>query len=326
MISHKRKRILISVLSIGLILLTVAQQAPSALASTLAFHYESPALAGISGNTATDVTGMPNNKTVCYAYGLGSDALASPVTWNVQNFTGLSVSSPANNFQRGVSDSWYGSNACQATGTSMGFQIHKDSGSNPNPVGDLYGMQLAYQWSNLNTRPWSSSLYGADPQLRLQTHYTLGADDRLGSGIVQYGQLFVSLADTVHQKSIWYVVSLWDSRGLQPEVIMQDFGGTTNYNVVTHITDNAHYVTKHPSSQYSNGTGTNTWYGAYISKTNLLNAVADLNAAFPSAGFSTNPNDYAINFIGCGTEMYSPSGTTGWIGSSVSDVIALTEF
>ncbi|THF84095.1 hypothetical protein [Cohnella fermenti] len=299
---------------------------PSASATTLDFHYQSPALTGIAGHTATDSTGIPANQTVCYAYGLGSGALSSAIAWSVEDFTGLVVPSPAGDWQRGIDNSWYGSNACQATGTSMGFQVHKDSSTDTSPPGDIYGMQLAYRWDSLNVRPWSSSLYGADAMLRLQTHYKLGASDRLGSGIVQYGQLFVSLADTSTNKSIWYVVSLWDSRGLQAETFLQDTGGTTNYNIVTHLTDNARYATKHPSSQYSNGTGTNDWYGAYITKENLLNAIADLNAAYPSAGFSTDPDDYALNFIGCGTEMYSPSGTTGWIGSSISDVIALTEY
>lgn len=296
-----------------------------ASASTIVIHYQNPSLAGIAGHTATDGTGIPVNQTVCYAYGVGHDALDETITWQVQDFTGLAVANKSLT-QRGVDNGWYGSNACQVSGTSMGFQLHKDSGTDANPVGDIYGMQLAHRWDHFLIKPWLSTSYGTDAKLRLQSNYNIEASDRMGNGIVQYGQLFVSLADTVNHKSIWYVIFLWDSRGVQPEVVMPDFGGTSNYNVVTHIQPGARYATPHPHSQLSNGSGSNNWYAAYVTRDNLLNAVQDINAAFPGAGFSTNPDHYAINFIGSGTEMYAPSGTTGWMGSRVSDVIALTEY
>jgi len=294
-------------------------------ASTLAIHYESPNLSGIAGRTATDGTGIPVDQTVCYAYGLGHDALDETIDWQVEDFTGLAVANRLQT-QRGIDNGWYGSSSCQVSGTAMGFQVHKDSSSDSAPIGDIYGMQLAHRWDDFHIRPWSTSQYGADPQLRLQTNYHIEASDRLGTDIVQYGQLFVSLADTVHHKSIWYVIFLWDSRGVQPEVVMQDFGGTSNYNVVTHIADGARYATPHPHSRHTDGSGAGDWYGAYVSKQNLIDAVQDINTAFPGAGFSTNPDDYAINFIGSGTEMYAPDGTTGWIGSQISDVMALTEY
>lgn len=321
---HVRKASLLSVAFI-LMLQAALLQGTSSSASTIVFHYQQPSLAGISGHTATDVSGIPNDKAVCYAYGLGGDALDEAITWNVEDFTGLSVTNKLAS-QRGVDNGWYGSNACQIEGTSMGFQLHKDSSTDSSPIGNIYGLQHAYQWSSATVRPWSSTAYGSNAQLRLQTNFTLGPSDRIGSGIVQYSQLFVSVADLVNHKSIWYVIFLWDSRGVQPEIVMADTGGTTNYNVVTHIANSTRYVTKHPHSQLSNGSGTGSWYGAYITKANLLNAIADINSTFPSAGFSTNPDDYAINFIGAGLEMYAPPGTTGWVGGNISDVIALTEY
>src|SRR5688572_4548345 len=100
-------------------LMALAGTPPRAVfAEELVFHYENPFLLGVAGNTAVDQhdggTGIPN-RTVCFAYGLGSDALSTPLTWRVSDFTGLPLpgDQPLPVFQAGVNNAWYGSNACQ---------------------------------------------------------------------------------------------------------------------------------------------------------------------------------------------------------------------
>lgn len=303
-----------------------ASHVPVADASTIVFHYYPVNLLNIVGNTVAD-SPIPTDRTVCYSYGLGTAALSQPISWNVQSFTGLGVPSPNSTYQAGVNNGWYGSSACQVTGTSMGFQVHKDSGQNPSPPGWIYGTQLAHNFSSWTRRPWSDS-YGSGARMRLQTNYAIQArDGTYTAGLVQYGQVFVSLVDLAHSKSIWFTISMWDSRGVQPESVQPDTGGTTNFNVVTHFANGLRYASPHPNSQNSAGNSSCgcLWYSAYVSRTNLLNAVNDINARF-GQNYSTNPNDYAINFVGAGTEMYSPPGTTGWIGSRIWDVMALTEY
>jgi hypothetical protein len=47
-------------------------------------------------------------------------------------------------------------------------------------------------------------------------------------------------------------------------------------------------------------------------------AFKHINSTFGES-YSTNPEDYTVDFIGCGPEMYSPSGTTGYIGAGESN-------
>lgn len=146
----------------------------------------------------------------------------------------------------------------------------------------------------------------------------------------------MGLHDTASGKNIWYVLSPWDSRG--PGFVTnpasedvhsdgQAGGGTDNYVVNSFFLPGQKYSTIHPNSQNSVGTSGCgcLWYGAYITKQNLVAAVNRINAVYP-AGMSTDPNNYLLTFVGSGTEMFAPSGTSGWIGSRVWEVMALTEY
>jgi hypothetical protein len=310
--------------------------AGTARAEPLVFHYVSPFLSGIAGNTAISSvfdggSGIPNDRTVCFSYGLGGNALSQPVPWSVSYFTGLAVPSPAMQYQAGVDAGWYGSSACQITGNAMGFQVHKFSAPQNNT---FYGMQLAYQWGSPTWRPWSNS-YPPSAKLRLQTYYSVSR--RYTNNTIQYGQLFVGLHDIASGENIWYVLSPWDSRG--PSYVTnpanedvhsdgQAGGGTDNYVVNSFFLPGQQYSTIHPNSQNSVGTSgcSCLWYGAYVTKQNLVAAVNRINTRYPAATMSTDPNNYLLTFIGAGTEMHAPTGTSGWIGSRIWEVMALTEY
>jgi hypothetical protein len=164
--------------------------------------YKSPSLSTIVGHTSISVDdggrGIPDDQTVCFAYGLGKEALREPVSWSVSDFTNLRVPVRLAD-QAGVDGGpkGYGSTACQISGTSMGFLINKHTSPR---VASLLGLQLAYSFGNTGTyRPWSSA-YPADAELKLQTYY---ANGRRGTGTtVQYGEVFVGLRDTVSGQSI----------------------------------------------------------------------------------------------------------------------------
>lgn len=61
-----------------------------ARAEMLVFHYVSPFLNAAAGNTAISSvfdggSGIPNDHTVCFSYGLGGSALSQPIPWSVSD-------------------------------------------------------------------------------------------------------------------------------------------------------------------------------------------------------------------------------------------------
>jgi len=138
--------------------------------------YKSPSLSTILEHTAINAEdggrGIPDDQTVCFAYGLGKDALHEPVSWSVSDFTNLRVADRLAD-QAGVNGAptGYGSTACQVRGTSMGFLVNKDTSPR---VASYYGLSLAYSFgSGAAYRPWSSA-YPPDAELRLETYYANG--------------------------------------------------------------------------------------------------------------------------------------------------------
>lgn len=286
-----------------------------------------------SGNMWSDSQGkIPTDHTYCFAYGMGAKQMNLGVNHDLTNYTGFYVPPDSRpRYQMGIDQSWPGSNTCQIYGTGMGFQLHKESIIANNPkaaTGSIYGMQMIRNWgTDLSRKPWSST-YGSSPKLRVQANYTVPHRDT-PTGVVQYGQIVVSLVDTTYtgpgSKAIWYAISLWDSRGQQPRNVHPDSAGTPNYIVDTYVGDTV-YSTAHYNSQniWGNAGCGCLWYGAYITKTNLINAVNDVNK-ISGRHYSTNPNDWAINLAGVGTEMYSPSGKLGWVGSRAWQLGVFTE-
>ena len=125
---------------------------------------------------------------------------------------------------------------------------------------------------------------------------------------------------------------MYDSRGAGSpgEFVIPDAaggGGTTNYDIGTYFDDGLRYSSRHPSSQYRNGSGPNQWYAAYISRTNLVNAITDINNSWhPNPPYSVDQSVYALDSVCSGTEMYHPFPGAGWIGSRSWEVFVLTEY
>lgn len=296
----------------------------TAKAETLVTHYIQPFISDPS--TCFFAEGQANrasNQTLCFAYGLGSNVYSQNISWNISDFTGFAVPNPISNYQKGIDNTWYGASSSQVYGNGMAFQCHKESGEDANPAGWIYGMQVLHDWStDLSIRPWKG--YGANAKMRLQTYYGTSGSYRTGD-TVQYGQMFVNLVDTVNHHNIWYVVSLWDSRGVQHESVARDTVITSNFVVNTHLTFNMRYCERPDWSHQSNKTTDEVFYCAYVSRQNLINAITDINNTF-GEDLSTNPDDYAVNVIGNGVEMYSPAGSNGWIAGRQHELALYTEY
>jgi hypothetical protein len=117
-------------------------------------------------------------------------------------------------------------------------------------------------------------------------------------------------------------------------VLSEDFhndsdlgGGTSQYVIDSHFGKGTQYSTLADPSQTTAGNGVCGChrYSAYITKRDLSLALNRIDARY-HLRLSTNPNDYILNFVGSGTEQYSPPGTNGWIASRIWDVLVQTEF
>ena len=303
-------------------------------ASTFTWYStETTTVAGnVVGDPVNGVGGIPSDRTVCHLYGNGSKTPNVGGTAGTQDFTGVPDSAPVGLSQRGITDTWYGSTACQITANGMGFQLHKDSIVSGNTIpakGDIYGMQTIRSWAgDVSRKPWGPA-FGADPKLQISANYAVQSRSA-SAGTVQYGQLVLSLVDTTvpaqsPHASIWLTISLWDSRGTHTETVHSDHSGQTpNYIIDTYLATGPAFLTPVPGSQTFPATiPTSTWYGATISESQLTAAIVEVNRVMyiedpTRTPYSLNPDVYAVNIVAGGTEMYSPAGTTGWIGSRLS--------
>jgi hypothetical protein len=288
------------------------------------------------------------DKTYCYVYGLGDKHINVGGTPGTQDFTGVADTSPIGLGQRGLwevspySHPWYGSTACQVrvNGTDrwMGFQVHKDSitdGNTINATGWIYGAQMNRNWGgDLSRRPWAAE-FGADPRLAVSALYSV-QDRRAEANTYQYGQFTLSLVDTTTAegspyRSVWLTVSIWDSRNTHGESVHLDSGGTSNYIIDTYLASGLNYVGVGTGSQNFAGTSSCgcLYYAATISRANLIAAITEVNRkmAIETPGrpaYSLDPSNWAVNQVSVGTEMYSPPGTTGWIGSRAANLTLTT--
>jgi hypothetical protein len=284
---------------------------------------------------------LPTDRTYCYAYGLGPKRMDEAGSLSTAALTGFApAAADAAATQRGVDDGISGSTTCQAQDTTMGFQLDKESiaaGSDYSAAGDLYGLHMIRNWGLATSQtPWAPE-FGSDPALRVEAQYAV-EQFAIEGQTVQYGQFIVSLVDTTqsdpaYSASVWLTVSLWDSRNTHDESVHLDYGGTPNYIVDTYAADGLGYVTLADGSQNFAGDSecSCTWYAVDITEQNLVSAIDDVNSAVESNGgpaqlYSLNPDDYAINVVGGGTEMYSPAGSSGSIGSHLSNLRVSTKF
>ena len=286
------------------------------------------------GRVWSDSAGsIPTDGTYCFAYGLGSKLMSAAGLATVEATTGFPTPSPSAQYQRSTDDNWYGSNTCQIAGRGMGFQLHKDSivahNSLPAP-GDLYGMQMVRNWgTSREVQPWAAE-FGESARLNISATY--GLQSKATNETIQYGQFVISLVDTTESDpafsdSIWLTIEIMDTRRKLAESVHPDSGGTKNYVVTTFAGHGLAFVTPELGSQTVDGGGCEcSSFSMSVTRQNLIAAVKAVNDKIGRPIYSSDPSSYAVNLVGVGTEMFSPQGTTGWIGSHVNDLSLKTEY
>ncbi|MDB6125127.1 MAG: hypothetical protein JWQ71_4120 [Pedosphaera sp.] len=283
----------------GFILLTL-----QAKATTTNFWYPYTYTNSIAGNIYFD--SYPSGKTFLSVFGMGACAQMA-VNWPIVDFTGFPVNSPAQNQQR-AHDGSYGAMGFQVGSTGMGYWINTDSATAFNPYMGARDYRIWTQTDNL--RPWNIT-FGSNPVLQTEAkwynhEWSITGDT---SGAALFGQMGICIVDVVHQKSVFYCIGLWDSRGSSQyrEYVHMDTGGTHNAIVNTVLAGGTQFCTREATSEATGSLG--GYFCARISASQLVAAMTACNNQL-GAGLSTNPSDYRLIHLWCGSEGYRPSSST----------------
>ena len=282
------------------------------------YFYQPETITNISGRAFSD-SSSPAHLLNMSTFGETAAAVSTPITWAVGDFTGLYPASPVNNFQRGISNGWYGSCAVQISGSQEGCMVHTfsipgGSGYNYN----LANAQVNYKWNYADGNcPWSSTGAFLSINFNMQIPAVY-----MANGAVGYVYTSVLLQDT-NGNICWLQPQIFDTRGApNTEYCGWDPGTKSAYANTYYSSNQTRYCSMSPGSSASTGSHWTGWksYGVNISTTNLLNAINDINHQFGGT-LSTNPADYRLILLTIQDEIYWPVGN-GYIGMSVSNLSA----
>jgi hypothetical protein len=294
-----------------------------ASASSYNYFYTPETISGISGRAYAN-SDCPRRLLNMSVFGGSANAISQSVTgWNLGDFTGVTSPSPLGTYQLGIDNSWYGSTAVQMTSTEMGAQLH--TYSIPSGNGNLLNAQVKYTWDySDDIRPWqhTTSKLNFSFNLKIPSSYFEG-------GACGYIYASILLTDPAGHY-FWIQPQIYDSRR-EPgtEYVGWDAGTNSAYaNTYYRYGNNgvADYCTKNSASYWSTGSTWSSWrwYGFSVSRTQLLNAINDINSAY-HAGLSTNPADWRMTLFSIQDEIYHATGN-GHLAFGVKDIWAFEEY
>ncbi len=156
---------------------------------------------------ATPAQQTPNIKWI-WQGGVSTCVDKDPITWAVGDFTGFYPTGRVSDYQRGVNNGWYGSQAVQYQNGTFGIELHSDS-IIPLLYAQIDPIILDYEYDKTNPpHPFldrTKSLVWSI-QLQIPTAYTNGTAAAHALG-------YVLLQDTKSRKNIWYGANIFDTRG-----------------------------------------------------------------------------------------------------------------
>lgn len=299
------------------LLLVLSAVVKPANAVVSSYYYTPECITNISGRVFTDRSG-PLHFLNMSVFSQPSIIESQAVTWMVGDFTGVYPSSPIDCYQRGVDNSWYGSCAVQIYCTQMGAMLHTWSVPTRNT---LINSQVKYEWSSFdNIHPWmhTDSVFKVSFHLKVPAAY-------MTSGACGYVYASICLADP-NGKYFWLQPAAFDTRGISNSESVGWDKGTSSAYAGTFYGSNTRYISKDPASAISTGTTWNTWrwYCFTIDRTQLLNAVNDINSRY-NVGLSSNPAAYRLGMITIQDEIYWPLGD-GYVSMGVKDLWAYENY
>jgi hypothetical protein len=229
-----------------------------------------------------------------------------PISWALGDLTGFYPTGSVSDYQRGVSDSLYGSEAVQFQGDTFGIELHSDSVLPLGAGSYLIPALIDYEFNKTNPpHPFtvqSKSLVWSI-QLQIPTAYTRGP-------AVAYAVGYVLLQDTKSGKDIWYGSAIFDTRGTAAESMMMDLnqnGVGTGFPIVGGVMGVNGAYTSNPNG--SARFQSRPWRGFKsfsfsIPYAKMKSTIQALKAKYASlASLSDDPADYVLLSMNVNPEM-----------------------
>jgi hypothetical protein len=279
------------------------------------FHYKSPHISAIDGKVCSDKP-LPAGQTVVHTSGLG-DLSAKPIPWPVGDFTGFYPKGRVQDFQRGLSEEFYGSSAVQLQGTIAAMQIHTYSW----PIYEKYRLALLYYGWQEQVFPWR---YGPSAKLCID-HHAVVPSSWTGDGSLNYAYTAIGVNDTATGKSLWIAMLVYDCRG---PIMFAETGvwwPEASIAIALGFYGGKRYSSLLPKSSW---TASETWkewryFGFSISREQLQTMIVEVNDKY-SEKYSTNPDDYQLALFDVGPEMTTPQASNGHMAMKIKDVRVFT--
>ena len=288
------------------------------IARNIIFHYTPQFISGIDGHVSSDQP-VPKGKTVLHTDGLG-DLSARPVSWPVRDLTGFHPAGNPADFQRGISETFYGSSAVQLQGCTAGMHIHSYSSPVSGPC--KYRLaQFLYSWPQ-EVFPWR---YGSESRLCVG-HYAAVPGSWVGDGSINYAYTVTAVLDVSTGKHLWIHMAQYDSRGNKMFVEIPTWWEEANSAIALGYYGGERYSSLMPTSHRATGQTWDDWryYGLYISRDHLETMVNEANRRFRDLRLSADPDNYRLELFGIGPEMYTGGGVHGYMSMRIRDVWVFT--
>lgn len=244
--------------------------------------------------------------------------------WDISSYTGFQPSNLSQS-QRGFDNSWPGSTAVQAEGSTFGINIHSKSVEHRLLGRDkhkLIPIVVAYDLpSDSQVFPWKdnqSLSYSFDLQIPT-------AKKRGGSEVQAVAYLNLHYPDengVMH--AFWYGVSVFDLRGAKGHSVKLDDCSTCTGSPIVQSILGRDSVLSQPGPG-SEGFQSRPWTGfrrfqAIITAEHLRNAIAKLEAKYPGLWLPKDLGVYRLNHVNFNPEVAHKSGGFGHIGLSVRNI------
>jgi hypothetical protein len=229
-----------------------------------------------------------------------------PITWAVGDFTGFYPTGNVSDYQRGVSNSLYGSEAVQFQDDTFGIDLNSDSVLPLGAGSYLIPALIDYEYNKTNpphpfTDPSKSLVWSI--QLQIPTAYTQGP-------AVAYAVGYVLLQDTKSGKDIWYGSAIFATSGTAADYMSIDLnqnGVGTGFPIVAGVMGVNGAYTSNPDNsapfQSQPWSGFKS-FGFSISYAQMKSTIQALKAKYPSlASLSDDPADYVLLSMNINPEM-----------------------
>ncbi len=242
----------------------------------------------------------------------------NPITWAVGDFTDFYPPLPVSNYQRGVSNSWYGSEAVQMQADVIGIHNHPESAG---PQIGLNTMAIAYTQPDW-IRPWAVTTRN---RLRYSGLFTTPRAAITSPTDGVYWGLVLKFNDiNIPSNAVWVDVGIFDFQSPGSFYDFAAIDSNTGLPILSSfVGGSSRFVTAVGNSWPSTPSTWTGWrfYAFDIHGDQFAYALRYMNAQL-HLNYSTNPADYVLNHLNVTDEIYFASTiTSAWESAAFKSML-----